>query len=513
MAADVAPIGLARSLGGLLGWWAGSPWFRRGRPWLRSAATRGRPRHRDAFRRCLGGGRLDAGWSTQAGRAVRGIRPLGGGASSASRRSRSFARAAGGATATSGMTTAARPRAARAALVARLRARLPRLRAALAGHGRGRGHGPRYRNPRPPWRPDTLLSGLKPLTYNPAPLVPQHDVLVIGAGLAGQRAALAAAEAGRLGRASSPRSTPCARTPTPPRAGSTRRSTRTTRWESHAFDTIKGSDYLGDQDAIEIMCREAPEEVLHLEHLGVTFHRNEEGRARHPRLRRRLAGAHLLRRRHHRPGDHARALRAADEALRADLPLRGVLHDGARDRRRRPVRRRGAAQHPRRLDGALRRQGRDPRHRRQRPDLAPDDQRPDLHRRRDRDGLRGRRRADGHGDGPVPPDDARAQGLPDHRGRPRRGRAPAERQGRAVHGALRARTRWSSPPATSSPAPSRPRSTRGAASPTARSRSTSPWCRASASTRRCARSCSSAATSRASTSPASRSTSSPATTT
>ena len=49
-------------------------------------------------------------------------------------------------------------------------------------------------------------------------------------------------------------------------------------WESHAFDTIKGSDYLGDQDAIEIMTREAPEEILHLEHLGVTFHRNEEGK-------------------------------------------------------------------------------------------------------------------------------------------------------------------------------------------------------------------------------------------
>jgi len=47
--------------------------------------------------------------------------------------------------------------------------------------------------------------------------------------------------------------------------------------ESHTFDTVKGSDYLGDQDAIEIMCREAPEEILHLEHLGVTFHRNDEG--------------------------------------------------------------------------------------------------------------------------------------------------------------------------------------------------------------------------------------------
>ncbi len=48
-------------------------------------------------------------------------------------------------------------------------------------------------------------------------------------------------------------------------------------WESHAFDTVKGSDYLGDQDAIEIMCREAPDEILWLEHAGVTFHRNDAG--------------------------------------------------------------------------------------------------------------------------------------------------------------------------------------------------------------------------------------------
>ena len=48
-------------------------------------------------------------------------------------------------------------------------------------------------------------------------------------------------------------------------------------WESHAFDTVKGSDYLGDQDAIEVMAREAPDEILHLEHIGVTFHRNDVG--------------------------------------------------------------------------------------------------------------------------------------------------------------------------------------------------------------------------------------------
>src|SRR3712207_9435282 len=42
-------------------------------------------------------------------------------------------------------------------------------------------------------------------------------------------------------------------------------------------DTVKGSDYLGDQDAIEVMAREAPDEILHLEHIGVTFHRDDVG--------------------------------------------------------------------------------------------------------------------------------------------------------------------------------------------------------------------------------------------
>jgi succinate dehydrogenase / fumarate reductase flavoprotein subunit len=49
-------------------------------------------------------------------------------------------------------------------------------------------------------------------------------------------------------------------------------------WESHAFDTIKGSDYLADQDAVEIMCREAPDDIIEFEHMGVIFYRNEEGR-------------------------------------------------------------------------------------------------------------------------------------------------------------------------------------------------------------------------------------------
>jgi succinate dehydrogenase / fumarate reductase flavoprotein subunit len=107
--------------------------------------------------------------------------------------------------------------------------------------------------------------------------MPSHDVLVIGAGLAGERAALAAAEAGAtvgiLSKVHPVRSHSNAA-----QGGINAALNPEDSWESHAFDTVKGSDYLGDQDAIEIMCREAPGEIIHLEHLGVTFHRNEEGR-------------------------------------------------------------------------------------------------------------------------------------------------------------------------------------------------------------------------------------------
>jgi succinate dehydrogenase / fumarate reductase, flavoprotein subunit len=107
--------------------------------------------------------------------------------------------------------------------------------------------------------------------------VPSHDVLVIGAGLAGQRAALAAAEEGvSVGIISKVH--PVRSHSNAAQGGINAALNPGDSWESHAFDTVKGSDYLGDQDAIEIMTREAPGEILHLEHLGVTFHRNEEGR-------------------------------------------------------------------------------------------------------------------------------------------------------------------------------------------------------------------------------------------
>jgi succinate dehydrogenase flavoprotein subunit len=106
--------------------------------------------------------------------------------------------------------------------------------------------------------------------------MPAHDVLIIGAGLAGQRAALAAAENGAsvaiMSKVHPVRSHSVAAA-----GGINAAISVDDDWHSHAYDTVKGSDFLGDQDAIEVMCSEAPKEVMDLEHMGVTFHRNDKG--------------------------------------------------------------------------------------------------------------------------------------------------------------------------------------------------------------------------------------------
>ena len=105
----------------------------------------------------------------------------------------------------------------------------------------------------------------------------EHDVLIIGAGLAGMRAALSAKENG-VDVAIVSKVHPVRSHSNAAQGGINAALTdRGDDWKDHAFDTIKGSDYLGDQDAIEVMCREAGDEIIQMEHMGVIFNRDESG--------------------------------------------------------------------------------------------------------------------------------------------------------------------------------------------------------------------------------------------
>ncbi len=106
--------------------------------------------------------------------------------------------------------------------------------------------------------------------------VKQHDILIIGAGLAGMRAAVAAPpdlDVAVISKVHPVRSHSVAA-----QGGINAALGEDDSWEAHAFDTAKGGLYLGDQDAIEAMCREAPDDILELERLGVIFSRDEQGR-------------------------------------------------------------------------------------------------------------------------------------------------------------------------------------------------------------------------------------------
>ena len=106
----------------------------------------------------------------------------------------------------------------------------------------------------------------------------EHDVLVIGAGLAGMRAAIAA-QAGGANTAIISKVHPVRSHSNAAQGGINAALTdRGDDWEEHAYDTIKGSDFLGDQDAIEIMCQAAGKSLIDMEHMGVTFNRDDEGK-------------------------------------------------------------------------------------------------------------------------------------------------------------------------------------------------------------------------------------------
>ncbi len=106
-----------------------------------------------------------------------------------------------------------------------------------------------------------------------------YDVVVVGAGGAGLRATFGLAEAGLA--------TACVTKVFPTRSHTVAAQGGISAalgnmgeddWRWHMYDTVKGSDWLGDQDAIEFMCKEAPAAVIELEHYGVPFSRTEDGR-------------------------------------------------------------------------------------------------------------------------------------------------------------------------------------------------------------------------------------------
>ncbi|MDF1531422.1 MAG: FAD-dependent oxidoreductase [ANME-2 cluster archaeon] len=104
----------------------------------------------------------------------------------------------------------------------------------------------------------------------------KHDILVIGGGLAGLRAALEAhlrgADVAVISKVHPIRSHSVAA-----QGGINAALGQDDSWEAHALDTVKGSDYLADQDAVEVMCRDAPGRVLEMEHWGTLFSRTPDG--------------------------------------------------------------------------------------------------------------------------------------------------------------------------------------------------------------------------------------------
>ncbi len=271
-----------------------------------------------------------------------------------------------------------------------------------------------------------------------------YDVVVVGAGGAGLRATLGMGAAGLR--------TACLTKVFPTRShtvaaqggiGAALGNMGEDDWRWHMYDTVKGSDWLGDQDAIEYMCREAIPAVYELEHYGVPFSRTEDGR-----IYQRPFGGHM---KDYGKTPAMRACAAADrtghailhtlyqqslkheveffvEYIALDLIMdengacRGVmawcLEDGTMHRFRAQMVVLATGGYGRAYfsctsahictgdgNGMAMRAGH-----------------PDA----------------GHGVRAVPSDRHLRLGLPDHRGQPRRGRVSDQLRGRALHGALRA---------------------------------------------------------------------------
>lgn len=109
-------------------------------------------------------------------------------------------------------------------------------------------------------------------------MISQHDIVIVGAGLAGLRAAVECTDQADVAVVSKVY-------PTRSHSGTAQGGITATlgneeedHWEWHLFDTVKGGDYLSDQDVVEIMVKDAPRGIYELEHMGVPFSRTPEGK-------------------------------------------------------------------------------------------------------------------------------------------------------------------------------------------------------------------------------------------
>jgi succinate dehydrogenase / fumarate reductase, flavoprotein subunit len=161
------------------------------------------------------------------------------------------------------------------------------------------------------------VSSCPPIILDGLLIMLEHDVIIVGGGLAGCRAALEITRTDPSLKVAVVAKTHPIRSHSVAAQGGIAATLKNVdssdTWEAHAFDTVKGSDYLADQDAVEVLVREAPDVVIDLEHMGVLFSRLPDGR-----IAQRAFGGH----------SHNRTCYAADKTGHA------ILHELVNNLRR-----------------------------------------------------------------------------------------------------------------------------------------------------------------------------------